>query len=140
MSGDQPKEPTEAANAFAILGDFRAKAPATAALDAVTKKIEKDIHEVAENNGFHSREAKPAKAKAKAKKKRQPNTEKSTKPRFNAAEPKKQLNIKIPIPMHDRYYRMAEERGIKVLHELLGDALDALEEREARIAAADNKE
>lgn len=122
MSGDQPKEPTEAANAFAMLDDFKPKS-ATAA-PVVTKEIEQDISQVAKNNGFHSREAKPEQA-AKTK-------------RFNAAEPKKQLNIKIPVPMHDRYYRMAEERGIKVLHELLGDALDALEEKEAK--AAENKE
>ncbi|WP_426237471.1 stability/partitioning determinant [Pseudomonas sp. TWP3-2] len=122
MSGDQPKEPQEAANAFSILGDFKAKPPASASV--VTKEIEKDISKVAKENGFHSRDAKPDQA-AKTK-------------RFNAAEPKKQLNIKIPVPMHDRYYRMAEERGISVLHQLLGDALDALEEKEAK--AAENKE
>lgn len=121
MSGDQPKEPTGAANAFAMLGDFKAKPPAA---PKVTKEIEKDIDKVAQDNGFHSREAKPVQP-AKTK-------------RFNAAEPKKQLNIKIPVPMHDRYYRMAEERQIKTLHELLGQALDALEEKEAR--AAENKE
>ena len=123
MSGDQVKEPTEAANAFAILGDFRAKSPAAAPV--VTKEIEQDISRVAKDNGFHSREAKPETSAAKTK-------------RFNAAEPKKQLNLKIPVPMHDRYYRMAEERGIQVLHQLLGDALDALEEKEAK--AAENKE
>ncbi|QIB09053.1 stability/partitioning determinant (plasmid) [Pseudomonas fluorescens] len=121
MSGDQAKEPTEAANAFAILADFKAK---PSSVPVVTKEIEKDINLVAQDNGFHSREAKPVQP-AKTK-------------RFNAAEPKKQLNIKIPVPMHDRYYRMAEERGIKVLHQLLGDALDALEEKEKR--AAGNKE
>lgn len=125
MSSDQAKEPTEAANAFAILGDFKAKAPAAAT--SVTKEIEKDIQQVAAKNGFHSREAKPSQVAEKPK-------------RFNAAEPKKQLNIKIPVPMHDRYYRMAEERGIKVLHELMGQALDALEELEALKAAAETKE
>ncbi|MBV4524302.1 stability/partitioning determinant [Pseudomonas sp. SWRI74] len=126
MSADQVKEPTEAANAFAILGDFKAKAPASAATATVTKEIEKDIQQVAADNGFHSREAKPVNA-AKAR-------------RFNAAEPKKQLNIKIPVPMHERYYRMASERGINVLHELLGDALDALEELEALKAANEKRE
>jgi hypothetical protein len=126
VSTDQVKEPTEAANAFAILGDFKAKAPVPATTATVTKEIEKDIQQVAEDNGFHSREAKPVKV-AKAR-------------RFNAAEPKKQLNIKIPVPMHERYYRMAEERGINVLHELLGDALDALEELEALKAEKEKRE
>ena len=114
MSGERPEGGHEAASAFAMLGNFKAKAPGGSS--EVTKKIEEDINKVAEDNGFHSREAKPL-AAGKSK-------------RFNAAVPKKQLNIKIPLDMHDRYYRMAEERGIKVLHELLGYALDALEEKE----------
>lgn len=122
MSADKEKEPTEAANAFAILSDFKPK-PAAQPLTH-TKEIQEDISLVAKENGFHSREAKPEPA---------PKTK-----RFNAAEPKKQLNIKIPLPMHDRYYRMAEERGIKVLYELLGMGLDAIEEKEAK--AAENKE
>jgi len=130
MSADKPTEASgessaiQPASPFASLGNFKAKGASTP--DKVTKEIQKDIDQVAAQNGFHSREAKPAQP-AKTK-------------RFNAAEPKKQLNIKIPVPMHDRYYQMAEERGIKVLHELLGDALDALVELEALKAAKDNKE
>lgn len=114
MSGERPEDGSEVVSAFAMLGNFKPKAPSPST--EVTKEIEKDINKVAEDNGFHSREAKPVQA-GKSK-------------RFNAAVPKKQLNIKIPLDMHERYYRMAEERGIKVLHELLGDALDALEEKE----------
>jgi hypothetical protein len=138
VSDDRPAPPPSTpANAFAMLSDFKAKTPSAAPV--VTKEIEEDINKVAQDNGFHSRDAKPAQPSqaeqaGKAK-------------RFNAAEPKKQLNIKIPVPMHDRYYAMAEKREIKVLHELLGQALDALEELEplkkeleALKAAATNKE
>lgn len=103
--------PTPTPDAFAKLAMFKAKPVAEAG--EVTKEIQKDIDKVAMANGFHSREAAPAKQK-----------------RFNAAVPKKQLNIKIPLDLHDRYYRMAEERGNTVLWQLLDDALAALKEKE----------
>ena len=50
--------------------------------------------------------------------------------RFNSGVPKKQLNIKVTEDCYDRFYEMAESRGIRVLGDLMCLALDALEKVE----------
>jgi len=114
MSGDSPTP----ANAFAKLGNFKPKSPVAAeALEAAARGAQKEIDQVAQTNGFPSREAAATSPSRK---------------RFGAAGPKRQLNIKCPHELHDRYYSMAEERGHTELYKLLAEALDALQEKEAR--------
>lgn len=113
-AGPDTRPETEVVSPFASLGQFKAKADVVE-LPVDTKKLQQDIDQVAAANGFHSRDAKPA-APAKAKRRR-----------FGASEPKAQLNIKAPPAEVERFYRMAEERGIRVLGDLLTSALDALE-------------
>lgn len=50
--------------------------------------------------------------------------------RFSAREPKTQFNIKVTEECKDRFYQMAERRGIKALGDLMELALDALEAAE----------
>ena len=107
-----------AKSAFASLGKYTPKAADDQPV--ISPEIQKEIDEVGVANGFLSRKAKEPKAQA------------SSRPRFNAAEPKKQLNIKIPVSMHDEYYEMARERGISKLHELLGMALAALKAQDKK--------
>lgn len=117
MSGDSAK-PT-ATSPFANLHQFKAKDPAQQQAQAsVVGEVSKELDQVADQNGFHSREpAKPAKAATPKRR------------RFGAADagPKVQLNIKLPPELKDRYYRMAEERGHTDLYRLLEEALDAIE-------------
>lgn len=103
---------------FGNLKAFKAK-PADAP-PTVTKEISKDIDKVAIDNKFHSRAARPEAAKTGRKR------------RFSPASPKVQFNIKVAESVMDRYYKMAEERELSVLGDLLALALDALE-------AQDNK-
>ncbi|QLG96706.1 stability/partitioning determinant (plasmid) [Pseudomonas yamanorum] len=108
---EESKAPNPTPAAFANLGSFKVKPASPEPIEG--KQLARDIDRVAESNGFHSRQAAPPK-----------------KERFNSTEPKKQLNIRIPIPTHDRFYRMAEERGIRLLGDLMELALDALEASE----------
>lgn len=105
---------TTAASAFASLGTFKAKPVVEVA--EVDKAIQKDIDAVAEKNNFYSREARP---------------QASNPERFNSAKPKKQLNIRIDLDLHARYYATAKRRGNAILGDLLSDALDALDAAEA---------
>ncbi|AVB23419.1 MULTISPECIES: hypothetical protein [Pseudomonas syringae group] len=98
---------------FANLGNFKPKGEEQRPADVeVIEKISKD-------NNFPSRAAPEAKPVKRA--------------RFNSSSPKKQLNIKVTKPCHDRFYEMAERRGIRVLGDLVSLALDALEERDSQV-------
>jgi hypothetical protein len=97
---------TERVDAFAKLDRFKPKTTEQAPVDnAAIEKISKD-------NNFPSRDPKPSK-----------------RPRYNASGPKKQLNIKVSDECHNRFYRIAEARGIRVLGDLIEQALDALERK-----------
>ena len=76
------------------------------------------IEKISKDNNFPSREAPRVDETAKRR-------------RFNSATPKKQLNIKVTESCHDRFYAMAEARGIRVLGDLMDLALDALDEKES---------
>lgn len=96
---------------FANLGSFKPKGEEQRPADIeVIEKISKD-------NNFPSRAAPEVKPGKRA--------------RFNSGTPKKQLNIKVTEACHDRFYEMAEARGIRVLGDLVNLALDALEERDS---------
>lgn len=92
------------------LGSFKPKSETQRPADnEVIEKISKD-------NNFPSRA---------------PHEEKPLKRgRFNSGVPKKQLNIKVTEDCYDRFYEMAESRGIRVLGDLMSLALDALEKVE----------
>lgn len=92
---------------FSNLGNFKPKGESQRQPDtAVIEKISKD-------NGFPSREA--------------PETKPPKRARFNSSQPKTQFNIKVTEECKERFYQMAESRGIKVLGDLMDLALDALE-------------
>jgi len=92
---------------FLSLGDFKPKAENQRYVEPeVIEKISKD-------NNFPSRTAQEPKPAKRA--------------RFNAGEPKTQFNIKVPVACKERFYQMAESRGIRVLGDLMEQALDALE-------------
>ncbi|NJP03476.1 stability/partitioning determinant [Pseudomonas sp. hsmgli-8] len=94
---------------FANLGSFKPKGDSQRPTNTeVIEKISKD-------NNFPSREASESKAPKRT--------------RFNSGEPKKQLNIKVTESCHQRFYEMAESRGIRVLGDLVNLALDALEQQ-----------
>ena len=102
----------ERVDPFAGLSKFKPKGE----LDESQPKADKaDIEKISKDNDFPSREARAEKPQ-----KRQ---------RFNSTEPKKQLNIKVSETCHDRFYEMAQSRGIRVLGDLISEALDALEEK-----------
>jgi hypothetical protein len=89
------------------LGNFKPKSDMQRPADTeVIEKISKD-------NNFPSRAPQEAKPSKRA--------------RFNSGVPKKQLNIKVTEACYDRFYEMAESRGIRVLGDLMTMALDALE-------------
>jgi hypothetical protein len=113
-----PKPEVQPESPFANLAQFKPKAPETPAVDA--KKMQEVSNQVADQNGFHSREARPA-APTKAKR-----------PRFGSTEPRVQLNIKATQAESDRFYQMAKERNIRVMGDLLSMALDALEAAERK--------
>lgn len=95
---------------FSSLGEFKPKGEnQRPAEPAVIEKISKD-------NNFPSRTA------------QEPTPEKRG--RFNAGEPKTQFNIKVTVACKERFYQMAESRGIKILGDLMEQALDALEAAE----------
>lgn len=119
---DEPKKTADVVKPFAGLGKFKAKAEGEQG--AVAGLPQEAIDQLAEANGFHSREARPAApAAAKPVKKRR---------RFGAAKPRIQLNIKATEEEAERFYKMAEDRGIRMLSDLLSIALDALEERDSK--------
>lgn len=74
------------------------------------------IDKISKDNNFPSRVAQEPKPVKRA--------------RFNASEPKTQFNIKVTVACKERFYQMAEKRGIKVLGDLMEQALDALEAAE----------
>lgn len=92
---------------FSNLGDFKPKGESQRPAEfSVIEKISKD-------NNFPSREIQePQPAK---------------RGRFNAGEPKTQFNMKVTVACKERFYRMAESRGVKELGDLMDLALDALE-------------
>lgn len=79
---------------------------------------EEVIEKIAKDNNFPSREPQEVKPAKRG--------------RYNSGEPKKQLNIKVTEACHQRFYDMAEKRGIRVLGDLISLALDALEETDLR--------
>lgn len=92
---------------FSSLGNFKPKGESQRPADPeVIDKISKD-------NNFPSRTA------------QEPRPEKRA--RFNTGQPKTQFNIKVTVACKDRFYQMAESRGIKILGDLMEQALDALE-------------
>lgn len=112
MSADPKAAPTQKpADAFAALSGFDVKPPSEVATN--TPEIAKAIQEVADKNGFHSREAKPAKP--------------TKRKRFNSSGNKVQLNLKVEESIRDRFYAMADKRKIRVLSDLLEKAMDALD-------------
>lgn len=114
MSGESQKP--AASSPFDKLSQFKPKGAAAQQIqDAIASEAGKAIDEVATKNGFLSREARP--------------TPPQKKRRFGDAVPKKQLNIRVPEALHDRYYRISEEQGYTELCSLLEAALDAYEEK-----------
>ncbi len=95
---------------FSTLGNFKPKGDSQRPAEVeVIEKISKD-------NNFPSRVAQEPKPIKRG--------------RFNAGEPKTQFNIKVTVACKERFYQMAESRGIKVLGDLMEQALDALEAAE----------
>lgn len=98
----------ERSDPFASLSDFKPKSPE---VEGKGRALDKDIQKISEDNGFLSRQAKPSK-----------------RPRFNSSGPKEQLNIKVSRECHERFYEMARTRNIRVLGDLIEQALEALDE------------
>lgn len=95
---------------FASLGTFKPKGESQRPAEkSVIEKISKD-------NNFPSRVAQEPQPTKRA--------------RFSARDPKTQFNIKVTVDCKERFYQMAESRGIKVLGDLMELALDALEAAE----------
>jgi len=131
-AADEPKHTAEVVSPFAHLGRFKPKAENEQG--PVASLPQSAIDQLAEANGFHSRDARPAPAPAPAP---AAAAEPAAKPakkrrRFGAAAPRVQLNIKAPEAEAERFYKMAEDRGIRMLSDLLSIAMDALEERDAK--------
>lgn len=101
---------TERVDPFKNLGQFKPKD------DADRGPISVDIDKLSADNNFPSREAPPTGIASKRK-------------RFGAASPKGQFNIRVDLADKERFYRIAEERGISVLGDLFAQCLDALEEK-----------
>ncbi|WP_122558545.1 stability/partitioning determinant [Pseudomonas viridiflava] len=110
---DEKTTPTPAA--FANLSRFTPKAPTD---ERLSKEALEDMSKVGEANGFLSREAVPAKTDGRHN-------------HYNKVGPIKQLNIKMPESLHQRFYETAKRRGTARLWDLLTDALDALDAAEA---------
>lgn len=126
-AADEPKKTADVVKPFAGLGKFKAKAEDEQG--AVASLPQSAIDQLAEANGFHSREARPASAPAAAPAAAKPAKKRR---RFGAATPRVQLNIKTTEAEAERFYKMAEARGIRMLSDLLSIALDALEERDSK--------
>jgi len=104
---DARPENAERVDPFANLGNFKPK------LGSQPRVIEEDINKISKDNGFPSRQAKPAK-----------------RPRFNSSGPKEQLNIKVSRDCHQKFYELARRKNIRVLGDLVALALDALESQD----------
>lgn len=76
------------------------------------------IEKISKDNNFPSREAPEEKPAKRA--------------RFSSSPPKTQFNIKVTEECKERFYRMAEARGIRALGDLMELAMDALEEKDQR--------
>lgn len=98
---------TNRVDAFANLNKFK---PKTESNPTANKD---DIEKISRENGFPSREAQEQKPQKRA--------------RFNSGEKKRQLNIKVKESSFERFYDLAEKRGIRVLSDLFDQALAALE-------------
>lgn len=102
----------ERVDAFANLDKFKPKATSRPTAN------NEDIEKISKDNGFPSREAHPPAAQKR--------------PRFNSGESKRQLNIKVTESSFQRFYELAEKRGIRVLGDLFEQAITALEEKDSR--------
>ncbi|WP_208952397.1 hypothetical protein [Rahnella sp. ChDrAdgB13] len=100
----------ERVDAFANLDKFKPKATSRPTVN------DEDIEKISKDNGFPSREAHPSAAQKR--------------PRFNSGESKRQLNIKVTESSFQRFYDLAEKRGIRVLGDLFEQAITALEEKD----------
>lgn len=124
---EESKKTADVVKPFAGLGRFKPKGEGEQG--AVASLPQAEIDQLAQANGFHSREARPAvpaaapAAEAKPVKKRR---------RFGSSEPRVQLNIKATQAEAERFYKMAEARGIRMLSDLLTLAMDALDEAERK--------
>lgn len=76
-----------------------------------------DIDKLSSDNNFPSREAQPVEQSVKRR-------------RFGATAAKVQFNIRVDVEAQERFYRIAEDRGISKLGDLFAQCLDALEELE----------
>lgn len=101
---------TDRVDPFKALSQFKPKSDK----DSVSLSV--DIDKLSSDNNFPSREAPQVEQGAKRK-------------RFGTAS-KVQFNIRVDVADQDRFYRIAEERGISKLGDLFGQCLDALEELE----------
>ncbi|VVP44770.1 stability/partitioning determinant [Pseudomonas fluorescens] len=101
---------TDRVDPFKALGQFKPKS------DADSVPLSVDIDKLSTDNNFPSREAQRVELGPKRK-------------RFGAAS-KVQFNIRVDAADQERFYRIAEERGISKLGDLFGRCLDALEELE----------
>ncbi|PAV07707.1 hypothetical protein CBG25_04740 [Arsenophonus sp. ENCA] len=98
---------TKRVDAFANLNKFKPKTEPNPTAN------NDDIEKISIENGFPSREPQEPKRQKRA--------------RFNSGEKKRQLNIKVKESSFQRFYDLAEKRGIRVLSDLFDQALAALE-------------
>lgn len=101
---------TDRVDPFKTLSQFKPKG------DKDSAPISIDIDKLSSDNNFPSREAPQVEQVSKRK-------------RFGAA-PKVQFNIRVDVADQERFYRIAEERGISKLGDLFAQCLNALEELE----------
>ncbi|WP_434598568.1 stability/partitioning determinant (plasmid) [Pseudomonas sp. R4-76] len=101
---------TDRVDPFKALQNFKPKT------DSTTPPISVDIDKLSSDNNFPSREA--------------PQAELGNKRKRFGASPKVQFNIRVDVADQERFYRIAEERGISKLGDLFGKCLDALEQLE----------
>ncbi|WP_349618574.1 stability/partitioning determinant [Azotobacter salinestris] len=120
MAGHERDGDADRDDPFANLTTFKPKAPSEV---RQARALDEDIQKIAKDNNFPSRQPQIPEPEAVKPGKRR---------RFNSSGPKAQLNIKVPLECHARFYRMAEERNIRVLGDLLEQALDALEQQDSR--------
>lgn len=101
---------TDRVNPFKALGQFKPKS------DADSVPLSVDIDKLSSDNNFPSREA--------------PQVEQGPKRKRFGAAAKVQFNIRTDVADKERFYRIAEERGISKLGDFFGQCLDAFEELE----------
>ncbi|MFS1539760.1 MAG: hypothetical protein ACL7BU_14945 [Candidatus Phlomobacter fragariae] len=98
---------TNRVDAFANLNKFKPKTEPNPTAN------NDDIEKISRDNGFPSREPQEKKQQKRS--------------RFNSGEKKRQLNIKVKESSFNKFYDLAEKRGIRVLSDLFDQALAALE-------------